>query len=432
MNDIPLSILFGALTVLLFLSAFFSSAETGLLTLNRYRLRHLVKIKHRGAMRAHTLLLRTDRLIGLILLGNNFVNNSAAVIAGLIGLKLSGDAGVAIATGLFTVVMLIFAEVAPKTLAAQHPERIAFPAAYVLGPLLRVSYPLVWLVSTLANGLLRVFGISATKGEGQHLSYEELRTVVNEAGALIPQRHQKMLLGILDLEKVTVEDVMIPRNEITGIDLHDEWSDIVTQITSCPHTRLVVHRGGVDNVIGLLQLRDALRLLARDALDEESLVSVTQEPYFVPLTTPLNTQMLNFQRQRERVGLVVNEYGDIQGLVTLEDILEEIVGEFTTGPLTGIKEVRPQDDGSYLVDGSVTLRDLNRLLHWQLPTNGPKTLNGLILDYLEAMPEPGTSLRIGNYLIEIVQITANAVKTLTISVLAEPENEEGGTTNTEN
>jgi len=432
MNDIPLSILFSALTVLLFLSAFFSSAETGLLTLNRYRLRHLVKIKHRGAMRAHALLLRTDRLIGLILLGNNFVNNSAAVIAGLIGLKLSGDAGVAIATGLFTVVMLIFAEVAPKTLAAQHPERIAFPAAYVLGPLLRVSYPLVWLVSTLANGLLRVFGISATKGEGQHLSYEELRTVVNEAGAMIPQRHQKMLLGILDLEKVTVEDVMIPRNEITGIDLHDEWSDIVTQITSCHHTRLVLHRGGVDNVIGLLHLRDALRLLARDALDKESLVSVTQEPYFVPLATPLNTQMLNFQRQKERVGLVVNEYGDIQGLVTLEDILEEIVGEFTTGPLTGIKEVRPQGDGSYLVDGSVTLRDLNRLLHWQLPTDGPKTLNGLILDYLEAMPEPGTSLRIGNYLIEIVQITANAVKTLTISVLAEPENGEGGTTNTEN
>lgn len=432
MNDIPLSILFSALTVLLFLSAFFSSAETGLLTLNRYRLRHLVKIKHRGAMRAHALLLRTDRLIGLILLGNNFVNNSAAVIAGLIGLKLSGDAGVAIATGLFTVVMLIFAEVAPKTLAAQHPERIAFPAAYVLGPLLRVSYPLVWLVSTLANGLLRVFGISATKGEGQHLSYEELRTVVNEAGALIPQRHQKMLLGILDLEKVTVEDVMIPRNEITGIDLHDEWSDIVTQITSCPHTRLVLHRGGVENVIGLLHLRDALRLLARDALDKESLVSVTQEPYFVPLATPLNTQMLNFQRQKERVGLVVNEYGDIQGLVTLEDILEEIVGEFTTGPLTGIKEVRPQGDGSYLVDGSVTLRDLNRLLHWQLPTDGPKTLNGLILDYLEAMPEPGTSLRIGNYLIEIVQITANAVKTLIISVLAEPENGEGGATNTEN
>lgn len=432
MNDIPLSILFSALTVLLFLSAFFSSAETGLLTLNRYRLRHLVKIKHRGAMRAHALLLRTDRLIGLILLGNNFVNNSAAVIAGLIGLKLSGDAGVAIATGLFTVVMLIFAEVAPKTLAAQHPERIAFPAAYVLGPLLRVSYPLVWLVSTLANGLLRVFGISATKGEGQHLSHEELRTVVNEAGALIPQRHQKMLLGILDLEKVTVEDVMIPRNEITGIDLHDEWSDIVTQITSCPHTRLVLHRGGVENVIGLLHLRDALRLLARDALDKESLVSVTQEPYFVPLTTPLNTQMLNFQRQKERVGLVVNEYGDIQGLVTLEDILEEIVGEFTTGPLTGIKEVRPQGDGSYLVDGSVTLRDLNRLLHWQLPTDGPKTLNGLILDYLEAMPEPGTSLRIGNYLIEIVQITASAVKTLTISVLTEPENGEGGTTNTEN
>lgn len=421
MNDIPLSALFVALALLILLAAFFSGSETGLLTLNRYRLRHLVKIKHRGAMHAQALLQRTDRLIGLLILGNNFANNLATAVATIIGLQLLGDAGAAVAVALLTIVGTIFTDVAPKTLGALYSERVAFPAAYVLRPLLKLFYPVVWLVSTLSNGVLRLLGISIEASEKNHLSYEELRTVVNEAGALIPQRHQKMLLGILDLEKVTVEDVMTPRNEITGIDLDDDWNDIVNQITSCPHTRLVVHRGGIENVIGLLHLRDALRLLARDALDKESLVSVTQEPYFVPLGSPLNTQMLNFQRQKQRVGLVVNEYGDIQGLVTLEDILEEIVGEFTTGPSAGIKEVRHQGDGAYLVDGSVSIRDLNRLLHWQLPTDGPKTLNGLILDYLEAIPEPGTSLRIGNYLIEIIQTTANAVKTLTISVLAETD-----------
>jgi Mg2+/Co2+ transporter CorB len=421
MNDIPLSALFVALALLILLAAFFSGSETGLLTLNRYRLRHLVKIKHRGAMHAQALLQRTDRLIGLLILGNNFANNLATAVATIIGLQLLGDAGAAVAVALLTIVATIFTDVAPKTLGALYSERVAFPAAYVLRPLLKLFYPVVWLVSTLSNGVLRLLGISIEASEKNHLSYEELRTVVNEAGALIPQRHQKMLLGILDLEKVTVEDVMTPRNEITGIDLDDDWNDIVNQITSCPHTRLVVHRGGIENVIGLLHLRDALRLLARDALDKESLVSVTQEPYFVPLGSPLNTQMLNFQRQKQRVGLVVNEYGDIQGLVTLEDILEEIVGEFTTGPSAGIKEVRHQGDGAYLVDGSVSIRDLNRLLHWQLPTGGPKTLNGLILDYLEAIPEPGTSLRIGNYLIEIIQTTANAVKTLTISVLAETD-----------
>lgn len=424
MNDIPLGDLFAVLAVLILLSAFFSAAETGLLMLNRYRLRHLVKAKHRGAQRAQALLGRTDRLIGLLLLGNNLFNNSAAVIAGIIGLNLFGDTGAAIATALFTLTALIFAEVAPKTLAALHPERIAFPASFLLTPLLRIFYPLVWLVSALANGMLRLFGISTANGEKQYLSYEELRTVVNEAGALIPRRHQKMLLSILDLEKVSVEDIMIPRAEITGIDLNDEWDDIVNQITSSQHTRLVVHRGGVENVIGLLHLRDALHLLARGEFNKEALVNVTQEPYFVPLGSPLNTQMLNFQRQKQRVGLVVNEYGDIQGLVTLADILEEIVGEFTTDPSASIREIRRQDDGTYLVDGGVNIRDLNRVLHWQLPTDGPKTLNGLILDYLEAIPEPGTSLCIANYMIEIIQTSANAVKTLKIGALPGTEGRE--------
>ncbi|MDA1107194.1 MAG: HlyC/CorC family transporter [Proteobacteria bacterium] len=417
MNDIPLSALFGALVLLILLAAFFSGSETGLLTLNRYRLRHLVNIKHRGAMHAQALLQRTDRLIGLLILGNNFANNLATAVATIIGLQLLGDVGAAVAVALLTIAGTIFTDVAPKTLGALYSERVAFPAAYVLRPLLKLFYPVVWLVSTLSNGVLRLLGISIEAGERNHLSHEELRTVVNEAGALIPRRHQKMLLSILDLEKVTVEDIMIPRNEIAGIDLDDEWDDIVNQITSSQHTRLVVHRGGIENVIGMLHLRDALHLLARGEFNKEALVNVTQEPYFVPLSSPLNTQMLNFQRQKQRVGLVVNEYGDIQGLVTLADILEEIVGEFTTDPSASIKEIRRQDDGTYLVDGGVNIRDLNRVLHWQLPTDGPKTLNGLILDYLEAIPEPGTSLCIADYMIEIIQTTANAVKTLKIGAL---------------
>lgn len=424
MNDIPLSALFGALVLLILLAAFFSGSETGLLTLNRYRLRHLVKIKHRGAMHAQALLQHTDRLIGLLILGNNFANNLATAVVTIIGLQLLGDVGAAVAVALLTIAGTIFTDVAPKTLGALYSERVAFPAAYVLRPLLKLFYPVVWLVSTLSNGVLRLLGISIEAGERNHLSHEELRTVVNEAGALIPRRHQKMLLSILDLEKVTVEDIMIPRNEIAGIDLDDEWNDIVNQITSSQHTRLVVHRGGVENVIGLLHLRDALHLLARGEFNKEALVNVTQEPYFVPLGSPLNTQMLNFQRQKQRIGLVVNEYGDIQGLVTLADILEEIVGEFTTDPSASIKEIRRQDDGTYLVDGGVNIRDLNRVLHWQLPTDGPKTLNGLVLDYLEAIPEPGTSLCIADYMIEIIQTTANAVKTLKIGALPGAESGE--------
>ncbi len=417
MNDTPLSVLIGALVFLIFLAAFFSGSETGLLTLNRYRLRHLVKIKHRGAIHAQALLQRTDRLIGLLLLGNNFANNLATAIATVIGLQLLGEAGAAIAVGVLTIVGMIFAEVAPKTLAALYPERVAFPAAYVLRPLLKLLYPLVWLVSALANGVLKLLGVSIGPSERNHLSYEELRTVVNEAGALIPQRHQRMLLSILDLEKITVEDIMVPRNEIVGLDLNDEWEQILAQLTSSQHTRLLVYRDGIDNVVGILHLREALRLMSREDFNKEALKEIMKDPYFVPQGTPLNTQLLNFQRQKRRIGLVVNEYGDIQGLVTLEDILEEIVGEFTSDPYATVSDVYPQADGTYLVDGSTNIRDLNRMMRWDLPTDGPKTLNGLILEYLETIPAPGTSLRLAGYPIDIIQTTENAVKMVKINPL---------------
>jgi Mg2+/Co2+ transporter CorB len=411
LDDVPLGVLFGALLVLIVISAFFSGSETGMMALNRYRLRHLARAGHRGAKRVSTLLERPDRLIGLILLGNNFVNILASSIATLIGLRLMGEAGIALAAALLTVVILILSEVAPKTLGAVHPERIAFPASYILAPMLRVLYPLVYVINTVANGLLRLFGLRPEAVAGHHLNSEELRTVLNEAGAMIPRRHQKMLLSILDLEKVTVDDVMVPRNEIVGVDLNDRWDAIVQRLTRSQHTRLPVYRDTIDNTMGILHVRNALRIVRSENAGPETLLAAVADPYFVPEGTPLNTQLLNFQRQRRRVGLVVDEYGDILGLIALEDILEEIVGEFTTGGPAVLQDIQPLDDGSYLVDGGANVRQLDRVMHWQLPIDGPKTLNGLIMEYLETIPEPGTSLRIGGYPIEIVQTKENAVKT---------------------
>ena len=411
MQDIPLAVLFGILFFLLVLSAFFSSSETGLMSINRYRLRHLAKNKHNGAIRASRLLENPDKLIGLILLGNNFVNVLASSITTIIALRLGGEAAIAIAAGLLTLVLLIFSEVAPKTVAALYPEKIAFPASYVFTPLLKLLYPIVWLINLFANSLLKIFGITLDKENTEHLSSEELRTVVHEAGTLIPKRHQNMLLSILDLEKVTVEDIMIPRSEITGIDLNDEMSQIVDQLQHSQHTRLPVFRDNINEVEGFMHVRSVLHLLAQDRFTMEDLLDAVREAYFVPETTPLNTQLLNFQQQERRIGLVVDEYGDVQGLVTLEDILEEIVGEFTSEAATTIKDIHPQKDGSYLVDGSANIRDLNRVMKWNLPVNGPKTFNGLITEQLESIPEQGISVKIADYPIEIVQIQGNKVKT---------------------
>jgi Mg2+/Co2+ transporter CorB len=414
LDAIPLGALFGALIFLLILSAFFSGSETGLMTLNRYRLRHLAKAKHAGAVRAQRLLERPDRLIGLILLGNNFVNIAASAIATLIGMRLFGEAGIAVATGILTLVVLIFSEVAPKTLAALRPERIAFPAAFIYVPLLKVMYPLVWVINQIANSLLKLLGVSAEQSGGQALSSEELRTVVMEAGAMIPKRHQKMLLNLLDLEKVTVEDIMIPRSDVIGIDLSDDIEEINDLITNTQYTRLPVFEESIDNVVGILHLRNVVPLIKRGTLTHAALRNVAREPYFIPEGTSLNRQLLNFQREGRRTGLVVDEYGDIQGLVALEDILEEIVGEFTTDPAALSKDITPDENDSYLVDAGVSIRDLNRALHTELPTDGPKTLNGLILEHMEDIPESGTSLLLAGYPIDIVQTKDNAVRTARI------------------
>ena len=413
MSDVPLGILIGALVVLVILSACFSGSETGMMALNRYRLRHLAGSGHRGARRASQLLERPDRLIGLILLGNNFVNIAASSLATVLALRLLGEAGIALAAGLLTLVILIFAEVAPKTFAALHPERVAFPAAHVLTWLLAVFQPLVLAVNWMANGVLHLLRLSPAETDRDSLSREELRTVVAEAGALIPRRHRQMLMSILDLGKVTVDDIMVPRQEINAIDLDDPPSEILEQIMHAQHTRIPLYRGDINEIEGTLHLRRVITPPREEGL-VEYLRGQADEPYFIPAGTPLSAQLLNFQRAHERIGLIVDEYGEIEGLATLEDLLEEIVGQFTTDPTDYSPDVHPQTDGTYLVDGSANVRELNRAMHWELPTDGPKTLNGLIIEYLGSIPEPGTSVMIAGYPIEIMQTAGNAVRTARI------------------
>jgi len=393
-----------------------------MMALNRYRLKHLVKHKHRGATLASNLLKRPDRLIGLILIGNNLVNIAASSLATIIAIRLWGTAGVFIATASLTLVILIFSEVTPKTLAALHPERIAFPAAFILRPLLFVFYPLVWLVNYIANLLLSAMGVRIDAETADNLTQDELRTIVHEAGALIPDRHQSMLLSILDLEKVTVEDIMIPRNEVTGIDLEDDMDEIIEQIRTSQHTRIPVYTSDINNICGILHLRNAARFLTENELTKAALVQTTREPYFIPESTPLNTQLLNFQQEKRRIGLVVNEYGDIQGIATLEDILEEIVGEFTTDAAANSKDIHPQEDGSFIIDGSANIRELNKILGWNLPTEGPKTLNGLIMESLESIPDASVAFKIDRFYIETLQTKGNIIKTARITEIGSKKN----------
>ena len=380
------------------------------MSLNRYRLKHLASKKNRGARLALRLLNRPDRLLGLILLGNNFVNILASAIATIIALRLYGEPGIAIATGLLTLVVLIFAEVAPKTMAALYPERIAFFAAYIYTPLLKFLYPLIFLINVIANTLLKLVGIDADKANNDDMSADELRTVVKETGTLISKKHQDMLLGILNLEDSTIDDIMVPRNEITALDLDEEWDDILNVLTTCQRTRLPVYRGDINNMIGLIHMRRVINLLSHDELTPESLEKQIREAYFIPEGTSLYQQLNNFQLNKRRTALAVDEYGDIQGLVTLEDILEEVVGEFTTASPLNNQNIHPQGDDSYLVNGSTHIREINRNLKINLPTNGPKTLNGLILEYMEFIPEPGTSLMISRYPIEIIKTQSNAIQ----------------------
>jgi Mg2+/Co2+ transporter CorB len=400
--------LFGLLALMLILSAFFSGSETALMTLNRYRLKHLVKLKHSGAIKAQKLLQQPDRLLSLILLGNNFVNIFASSITTVLAIRLysEDESVIAIAAALLTIVILIFSEVTPKTLAAVKPELLAFPAAWIYIPLLNLFYPIVWSVNLITHLLLKMVGVNIKNDTQDILNKEELKSVVTEAESLIPARYQKMLLSILDLESATVEDIMTPRHEIYGIDLEASLEDIIEQIKTSPHTRLPVYKKSIDRVVGFLHLRKVLVLVNQKDFDKQTLINLLSKPVFIPDSTPMHKQMQQFKTDKVRIGLVVDEYGDVQGLVTLDDLLREIVGELVTEEET----VKKQNDGSYLVDAGITVRELNRITQWSLPTEGPKTLNGLIIEFMETIPDVGTGIMLYGYPLEILKRDENTVK----------------------
>ena len=413
MDTISTTSLIITLVGLILCSAYFSSSETAMMALNRYRLKHLARKKHQGAMQAQTLLKKPEKLIGLILIGNNLVNILASAVATIIGLRLFGDIGIAIATATLTFVILIFAEVTPKTLAALYPEKIAFPSSYVLRGLMRVFYPFVHVINFFSNNLLKLFRVSTTTVSDE-LTAEELRSVVNDSQHTISNNNRRMLLSILDLGVVTVDDIMIPRAELYSLNINESLEHITKIVVRSPHTRVVVYRDSIDNTIGLLHIRDVLKLLGKKQFSKSSILRAVRKPYFIPESTPLNVQLVKFQKRKERTGFVVDEYGDIQGIVTLEDILEEIVGDFNTLTQAHQHDIQPQQDGSFIIDGSIYLRELNKEMNWKLPIDGPKTLNGLILEYLEDIPKAQTSLRVSGYPMEIVNVSDNMIKSVRV------------------
>ena len=397
---------------LVFLSAFFSASEIGMMSLNRYRLRHLVKKNNKKAIRVNQLLAHPDRLLSVVLIGNTLANIVASMAATLIGQHLYGDMGVGIATGLLTLVVLVFSEMTPKTLAAMYPQQVAFACSFLLKWLQLIFLPLVRLVSGVANGILRLFGVTLDNIQKESLTGEELRSVVHEAGGLLPIEHKSMLISLLDLEQACVEDIMVPTAEIIGIDLDQPWHKVLEQLETTQHTRLPLFRGSIDNLIGMIHLRNVLNLALEDRLDIDNLLKIAEAPYYIPEATCLNVQILNFQKMKRRSCFVVDEYGDLQGLVTMEDILEEIVGEFTTDIAALSKDITLQSDGSVIVDASITLRNLNRLLNWQLPLLGPRTLSGLIIEYLGYIPPADCCLRIDGYQIEVFKVGDNMIRSV--------------------
>lgn len=376
------------------------------MTLNRYRLKHLVQSGHKSAKLAHNLLQRPDRLLGLILLGNNFVNILASSLATIIAIRIAGQNAIGLAALLLTMIVLIFSEVAPKTFAALHPERLAFPAAWIYTPLLKLLYPLVWIVNITANLLLRLFGVNPDKHDQANLNTEELKTVVSDAGTGLPERYRNMLVRILDMETATVEDIIEPRSEIVGLDLEDSTEVLNKQIRTSSYTRLPVYSKHLDRVIGVLDVRRTIPKLMNGTLSKKDIIELADKPYFIPEGTALHKQLADFRRHRIKMGFVVDEYGNTLGLVTLEALLQEIVGDITDESI----EIVHQPDGSWLVDASITIRELNRILDILLPTEGPKTLNGLIMEVMETIPRPGTSLKIQGVPIEIIESTEHAVK----------------------
>ena len=414
MDEIPLHTLLIVFVVLLVVSAFFSISETGMMALNRYRLRHLARTGRRGARLTAQLLSRTDRLLGVVLLGNNLVNAAAAALVTVITFRLFGESELALTLGTLAVTfaILIFSEITPKVIGATYPERIAFPAAYVLSPLLKLVYPIVWFINLFVSGLLWLLRLKPQNSQTHTLSMEELRTLVLEGANFLPQKHQNILLNLFDLESITVEDAMTPRNQIGAVDIESTPDEIRRQIATSNHTRLPIYRGRLDDIVGIVHVRKVLNLSEGEQISAETLREIMREPYFIPLDTPLLTQLQNFQEQQDRMALVVDEYGELKGLLTLEDILEEIIGEFTTHSPLQTARFRRMEDGSIIVEGGSLLRELNRKLGYRFPLGGPKTLNGLILEHLQDIPEPGTSLKLAGYPLEVLQTQDRVIRSV--------------------
>ena len=421
MNDAPTSSLLLALLILLTIMAFSSGTEVAMLSVNRYRIKHRAQGGQGTARVLERLLQKPDDWLGANLVILAAASVFASAIATILAQRTGYTYAVPITGFVLTVGVIVFCELSPKIYAASHPESVALSAARIYRALVLVARPLLWLTNKMAYGFLRIFGVLRASRASQALSTEELRTVVAEAGPMIPARHRQMLLSILDLGQITVNDIMIPRQEISGIDVRENWEDILDQLRQTPHTRLPVYDGELDNLVGILHMKRVAHELARGTLTRERLIEIARgrEPYFVPEDTPLNVQLSQFQRNRRRLAFVVNEYGDIEGLVTLEDILEEIVGEFTTDPATVThKDVHAERPGVFIVNASATIRALNRALQWQLPTDGPKTVNGLLLEQLETIPDPGTMVKVRNYEFEVLQIADNAIKTVRVRASA--------------
>ena len=423
MNEIPLWILLASIAFLVLMSAFFSGSETSMMAINRYRLKHLVKEKNKSAKRVSRLLEKTDRLLGVILIGNNFTHTLSTALATVVAIRIWSDNAVLAVTVFMTIIMIIFAEVMPKTIAALKPESIAFPSSYLLKPLSKILSPLITLVSFVSNNVTKLIGIDLDNANKDELKPEELRTLLQTSG--VPKRQEEMLMGIFDMDNLSVNDVMIPKNEIIGIDLNDEIEDIVKQLQEIDFTYIPCYEDTIDNIQGFLSLNKKAEFLGSEAKSIRSLKDELREPLFVPENTPLYKQLANFQSSGRRVGLIVDEYGDIEGIITLRSILEIIVGEITSESIEKM-DIMPQADGSYLVDGSMMIREVNRRLKWELPTEGPKTLSGLILEEIQTIPDTNVGLSIENYRIETVLIKDNVIKLAKVEVIEEiiEQNEE--------
>lgn len=418
MEQVSISTLIIILIIMIILSAYFSASETGIMTLNRYKLRHLAKEGNKSARRVESLLKHPDRLITLILIANNLINILASSLATILGMKLYDDIGVAIVTGILTLIILFFAEMLPKTMAALYPEKIAFLSSIFLKPLQKIMLPIVFLFNTFTITFIRFLGIKSTNMNKNSISKDELRTIVNESKEKLSKRNQNMLISILDLEKVTVADIMVPRNEIFGIDINTEWKSVIKQLTHSPHGRIVLYRDTIDDIIGILRVREAYRLMVeKNKFNKQNLIRAVDKIYFIPESTLLNLQLIKFQHNHEKLGIVVNEYGDIQGLITLDDILEEIVGDFTTSVSSNnlIEENLLKLNGSILIDGTTKIREINKIFNWNLPMNSAKTINGLLLEKLGEIPISNTKIQIKNYSFEVLSVNHNVIKEVRIT-----------------